>query len=109
MRPRCRLPSEGDLKLSPKSVTCSGSSQNTGYLLRDDSTAIALPMKSKPTRCQLTFIHVSKLEDYSVAASLKIGRYIAITNVPTMPPIKTMIKGSKVWLSVSTALLTSSS
>ncbi len=45
----------------------------------------------------------------NVPASLKIGRYSAITMPPTNTPMITMIRGSSSVDSVSTALLTSSS
>ena len=45
----------------------------------------------------------------NVPASLKIGRYSAITMPPTSVPMITMINGSSRVDRVSTALLTSSS
>jgi len=47
--------------------------------------------------------------DYTTAPSLKIGRYMPTTMLPTSPPIITMINGSSRLLRASTALLTSDS
>jgi hypothetical protein len=45
----------------------------------------------------------------TVAAGLKMGRYMPITIAPTTPPMMTMIIGSSRLLNASTALFTSSS
>ena len=56
-------------------------------------------------RCK--FEHGAEYDQPTTAASLKIGRYMPITMLPTSTPIITMMNGSSRLASASTALLTS--